>query len=121
MEGSMAGGSKDAWSEVDRRFSEFGRIVAERYRKVGEERGGAPEPEDTRRKLDEAFSAVTRQLDRAFTSAGETIRDPQAKDTLKQAGKAVVSALSATVTDVGDEIRKRRPSAKGEGNASPQD
>ena len=32
----MAGGSKDAWNEVDRRFSEFGRILAERYRKAGE-------------------------------------------------------------------------------------
>jgi hypothetical protein len=117
----MSGGSKDAWNEVDRRFSEFGRIVAERYRKVGEERGDAPEPEEARRKLDEAFSALTRQLDRAFTSAGETIRDPEAKDTLKGAGKAIVAALSATVSDVGEEIRRRRTSPKTDGDAPAQD
>jgi len=110
----MAGGSKDAWNEVDRRFSEFGRILAERYRKAGEERGDAPEPEETRRKLEEAFSSVTRQLDQAFSSVGDTIRDPEAKDTLKAAGKAVVDALSSTVSDVGEEIRRRRPSSKGE-------
>ena len=99
--------SKEAWAEVDRRFSEFGRIVAERHRQAGEKQG-APPPEEARRSLDEAFSAVTRQLDVAFSSVGDTIRDPEAKETLKQAGKAVMSALASTVTDVGDEIRKRR-------------
>lgn len=110
----MAEGSKDAWDEVDKRFSEFGRILAERYRKAGEEQGDAPPPEEMRRKLEEAFASMTRQLDRAFGSVGDTIRDPEAKDTLKQAGKAFVDALAATASDVGQEIRKRRPSSKGE-------
>jgi len=98
--------SKEAWAEVDRRFSEFGRIVAERYRRAGEEQG-APPPEQAR-SLEEAFSVVTRQLDVAFSSVGDTIRDPEAKETLKLAGKAVMNALASTVTDVGEEIRKRR-------------
>jgi len=100
--------SKDAWAEVDRRFSEFGRIVAERHRKAGEEQG-APPPEQAKRSLEEAFSVVTRQLDVAFSTAGDTIRDPETKETLKQAGKAVMNALASTVSDVGHEIRKRRP------------
>jgi hypothetical protein len=99
--------SREAWAEVDRRFSEFGRIVAERHRKAGEQQG-APPPDQARRSLEEAFSDVTRQLDVAFSSVGDTIRDPEAKETLKLAGKAVMNALSSTVTDVGDEIRKRR-------------
>jgi len=113
----MKGGSKGAWDEVDRRFSEFGRIVAERYRKAGEERGSS-EPEEARRKLEEAFSAVTSQLDQAFSSVGDTIRDPEAKETLKQAGKAVLDALASTVSDVGDEIRKRRAPSKGNAGGS---
>ena len=99
--------SKEAWAEVDRRFSEFGRIVAERHRKAGEQQG-APPPDQARKSLEEAFSVVTRQLDVAFASVGDTIRDPEAKETLKLAGKAVVNALGSTVTDVGNEIRKRR-------------
>ena len=99
--------SKEAWAEVDRRFSEFGRIVAERHRKAGEQQG-APPPDQARKSLEEAFSVVTRQLDVAFTSVGDTIRDPEAKETLKLAGKAVVNALGSTVSDVGEEIRKRR-------------
>ena len=100
--------SKEAWAEVDRRFSEFGRIVAERHRKAGEEHD-APPPEQAKRSLEEAFSVVTRNLDVAFSTAGDTIRDPETKETLKQAGKAVMTALASTVSDVGNEIRKRRP------------
>jgi hypothetical protein len=99
-------GSKDAWAEVDRRFSEFGRIVAERHRKAGEEQQ-APPTQQAKRSLEEAFSVVTKQLDVAFSAAGDTIRDPEAKETLKQAGKAVMNALGSTVTDVGNQIRKR--------------
>jgi hypothetical protein len=99
--------SKDAWAEVDRRFSEFGRIVADRHRQAGEQQG-APPVDQAKRSLEEAFSVVTRQLDVAFSSVGDTIRDPEAKETLKLAGKAVVNALGSTVTDVGNEIRKRR-------------
>jgi hypothetical protein len=116
----VTGSSKDAWSEVDERFSEFGRILADRYRKAGEERGDTTGPDEARRKLEEAFSAVTRQLDQAFSSVGDTIRDPEAKDTLKQAGKAVLDALGSTVSDVGEEIRKRRPSSKGDQGTSPE-
>ena len=99
--------SKEAWEEVDRRFSEFGRIVAEHHRRAGEEQG-APPPEQARRSLEEAFSVVTKQLDVAFSSVGDTIRDPETKETLKLAGKALMDALASTVIDVGEEIRKRR-------------
>jgi hypothetical protein len=51
--------SKEAWAEVDRRFSEFGRIVAERHRKAGEQQA-TPPPEQARKSLEEAFSVVTR-------------------------------------------------------------
>ena len=114
----MSDRSHDAWKEVDERFSAFGRILAERYRKAGEEKGSSAEPDEARRKLEEAFSAVTRQLDQAFSSVGDTIRDQEARDTLKQAGKAMVDALSSTVSDVGDQIRKRKPGSKGEGGVT---
>lgn len=117
----MTDRSNEAWREVDRRFSEFGRIVADRYRKASEEKGATTDNAEAKRKIEEAFAAVTRQLDVAFTSAGETIRDPEARDTLKQAGKAVVDALSSTVGEVGEEIRKRKPGAKGDAEPPPTD
>lgn len=96
----------EAWAEVDRRFSEFGRIVAERHRKASEQQG-APAADQARRSLEEAFSVVTRQLDVAFAAAGDTIRDPETRETLKLAGKAVMKALASTATELGEQIRKR--------------
>jgi hypothetical protein len=106
----VAESSKQAWEDVGERFSTFGRTVAEHYRQRGEERGAPPTEED-RRKLEEAVETLTRQLDQAFTSLGDTLRDPEAKEELKQAARSVGSALTVTFTEVGQEVRKRVGSA----------
>jgi len=109
----MAGNTKDAWDEVGERFGEWGRMLGQRYRKRGEELG--PTAEEDRKKLDEAVQAVTRQLDQAFTSLGDTLRDPEAKQSLKDAAKAVGDAVSTTLTEAGEQIRSRLGSARSSG------
>jgi hypothetical protein len=101
----MAGSSKEAWDEVGDRFATFGRALAARYKQLEQERGATTE--EDKRKIEEAFSTITRQLDQAFTSLGETIRDPSAKDDLKQAARSVGDALGVTFQEVSGEIRKR--------------
>lgn len=101
----MARSSKDAWDEVGERFAVFGRALAARYKQLEQERGATTE--EDKRKIEEAFSTLTRQLDRAFTSLGDTIRDPSAKDDLKLAARSVGDALTVTFQDVSDEVRKR--------------
>lgn len=112
----MAGSTKDAWDEVGERFGEWGRMLGERYRKRGEELGETAE-EDRRKKLDEAVQAVTRQLDQAFTSLGDTLRDPEAKQTLKDAAKAVGDAVSTTLSEAGEQIRSRLGSSGSSGSS----
>src|SRR4029450_13839456 len=73
----MADSAKEAWNEVGDKFGEWSRLLGERYRKRGEELGSTVE--EDRKKLDDAFQTVTRQLDQAFTSFGETLRDAEAK------------------------------------------
>ncbi|HZD80900.1 MAG TPA: hypothetical protein VE646_12790 [Actinomycetota bacterium] len=102
----MAGNTKDAWDEVGERFAEWGRQLSARYREKERERA-APSVAEDRRKLEEAAQAVVRQLDLAFTSLGETLRDPQAKQSLSEAGRAFREALSTTVSEAGERIRKR--------------
>jgi hypothetical protein len=101
----MAGSSKEAWDEVGERFATFGRALAARYKQLEQERDATTE--EDKRKIEEAFSTITRQLDQAFTSVGDTIRDPSAKDDLKQAARSVGDALTVTFQEVTDEIRKR--------------
>lgn len=117
----MAESSKQAWEDVGERFASFGRMVAEHYKQRGEERG-TPTTEEDRRKLEEALATITRQLDQAFTSLGDTFRDPEAKDGLKQAARSVGDALAITFTEVGAEVRKRvGGSAKGSADEPGED
>src|SRR5437867_1359357 len=101
----MAGSSKDAWNEVGERFGEWSKMLGKRYRKRGEELGATSD--EDRRKLEEAVNAVTRQIDQAFTSLGDTLRDPAAKQQLKDATKSLGDALSATFSEVGEQVRSK--------------
>jgi hypothetical protein len=101
----MAGGSKEAWSDVGDRFAEVGKRLSDRYHSLGESEGA--EAEERRVKVEEALRAARDQLDRAFTSVGDTLRDPATKDSLGKAVTSLGDAISATFTEAGDEIRKR--------------
>ena len=109
----MADNAKDAWNEVSDRFTSWGRMVADRYRERQTDSGASSE--ETGRKLDEAARELSEQLNRAFTALGDTLRDAEAKDRLKDAVRSLGDAVSLTVNETTDELRKRwRPSTAGD-------
>jgi hypothetical protein len=97
--------AKDAWNEVGERFSSWGRLVADRYKEA--ETTTVESARDAQHKLEESARELTEQLNRAFTAVGDTLRDPKAKENLREAVRALGDAVSVTVTETGDEIRKR--------------
>jgi hypothetical protein len=107
----MASEAKDRWSEVGDHFTELGNRLAERYRALGAE--SSESAEAGRKKIEEAVRFMTQQLDRTFTSVGDTMRDPEAKQSLDRAISTLGNALSATFSEVGEEIRKRFGSSSG--------
>lgn len=113
-------GTQEAWSEVGERFASWGKHVAERYK---ESSGTTREDvQESQRKLEEVAHDVTDVLDRAFTALGDTIRDEGAKNDLKQAMKALGDAVSVTVSEAGDQVRRavgKSPGTKDEGSTSP--
>jgi hypothetical protein len=111
---AMADNAREAWNEVGDKFGEWSRRLGQNYRKRGEELGTSPE--EDRRKLDDAIQTVTRQVDQAFTSLGETLRDPEAKQHLKEATKSLGDALSTTFSEVGDQIRSKLGSSGSTGS-----
>jgi hypothetical protein len=112
---TVAESSKEAWNQVGDKFGEWSRLLGEKYRKRGEELGTSAE--EDRKKLDDAVQTVTRQLDQAFGSFGETLRDPEAKQQLKEATKAFGDALSTTFSEVGEQIRNKLGSSGSSGKA----
>jgi hypothetical protein len=101
----MAGSTKDAWDQVGENFSGVGRRLSERYKALSAER--SEETAEDQEKVKEALRAVTDQLDRAFTSLGDTLRDPEAQAGLKKAVGSLGDALSTTFSEVSGRIRNR--------------
>jgi hypothetical protein len=97
--------TKRAWDDVARRFSEVGRRVSDQYRKLGEET--PPSTEATGAKVGDAVRDAVDELDRALTSVGDALRDPEAKETLRQAVSSFGGALETTFTELGEELRKQ--------------
>ena len=96
-------GTNEAWNEVGERFASWGRHVSERYKGAS---GSARESaQESQRKMEAAARDITDALDRAFTALGDTIRDEQAKQDLKQAVRALGDAVSVTVTETTERIR----------------
>jgi hypothetical protein len=97
--------TQEAWSEVGERFGAWGKLVADRYK---ESSGTAREAaKESQRKLEEAARDITDVLDRAFTALGDTIRDESAKNDLKAAVKALGDAVAVTVSEAGEQVRRR--------------
>jgi hypothetical protein len=113
--------TKRAWDEVGESFSKLGRIISERYRQLGEERGARPSDAEEGAVAD-AVRRATEELDRAFTSLGDTLRDDEARGHVKDTGRKLTEALNVTFTAIGDEVRKavagRRPSTPDDGDTS---
>lgn len=98
----MADSAKDAWTNVGERFSSWGRRVADQYKETG-----GPETPQEKRKLEEAARELGDQLNRAFTALGDTLRDEQAKQDLRDAVGAIGDAVTATVNEAQTAIRER--------------
>jgi hypothetical protein len=97
--------SRRAWEEVGERFSEVGQRIGDHYRKLGSLAGAAQEEQG--RALNDAIKGAVDELDRAVTALGDSLRDQQTQESLKQAARSFGDALSTTFSQLGEEIRKR--------------
>jgi hypothetical protein len=106
--------NRKAGDEVGERFSEVGRRISEHYRKLGTEAGAAAGEQG--RALNDAIKKAVDELDHALTAVGDSLRDQQTQESLKQAARSFGDAVSASFSNLGNEIRKR-VGPKGPGSA----
>jgi hypothetical protein len=112
--------TKRAWNDVGEGFEKLGRIISERYRRLGEERGANP-PAAEERAVGEAIRQATDELDRAFTALGDTLRNGDARDHVRDTGRKLAEAVKVTLTEVGDEVRKAVGGRESGGPGEPPD
>jgi len=104
----MGQNAKDAWNEVGERFASWGRHLSDHYK----EAGTGESAKEAQRKLEEAARQIGNQLDQAFRAIDGTLRDTEAKQDLKDAVGAIGSAVSATIDDAGNAIRRKGASGE---------
>ena len=97
--------ARKAWDEVGDRFTEVGRKEGDHYRKLDKE--SPPKKDAQRRDINEAVQGAVEQLDQAFTSLGNAMRDPEAKRSLNRAARSFGDALSTTFSGLSGEIREK--------------
>jgi hypothetical protein len=97
--------TKRAWDEVGEGFVNLRRIISERYRDLGEERASRPTTRAERGVAD-AFRRATDELDRAFTSLGDSLRDEEAREQMRDTGRKLSDALKVTFAEVSEEVRR---------------
>jgi hypothetical protein len=112
----MADTSTQAWSRVADRLGTWSRMLAEQYRRRAQETGAIPAEE--RRRFEDAVRTATRRVDRALSSIGDTLRDPEARRTLRDAIRSLGEAVSLTVAEVGGRVRAHLGSSEPSGPSS---
>src|SRR6266540_6383402 len=110
--------TKRAWDEVGNGFAELGRIISERYRHLGEERASHPSTAEEGVVAD-AIRRATDELDRAFTSLGDTLRDDEAREHVRDTGRKLSDALKVTFAEVSEEVRRAVGSRGSAGPSEP--
>ena len=89
--------ARDRWDEVGR-SADLGKRLGDRYRDARF---------DEQAEVTDALDRLVAGLDRAFTSLGDTIRDPESRAAVERAARSLGDAVAGTFEDVGERLRKR--------------
>lgn len=98
-------GPDDPWNSVTDDFGGLGRQLKDTYRKVAKDRG----PSDD--EIKKAFSTLAGAWDQVAESVSNALTDPNIRDQLKEAASSFATALGATITELGAELKKATTSA----------
>ena len=94
--------TKKAWDEVGEGFARLGRMISERYQRLN-----APQPTPAEEgAARDSIRRATEELDRAFTAFGETLRDDEAREHMRDTGRKLGDALRVTFGEVSEQIRR---------------
>ena len=69
--------------------------------------------------MTDAIRRATDELDRAFTSLGDTLRDDGAREHVRMTGRKLSDALKVTFTEVGEEVRRTVAGRRSPGSSEP--
>lgn len=107
----------DPWIEFQDEFGGLGERLKETYRKVSSESGPSEE------EIKEAFGTLIGAWDQVAASVSTALQDPEVRERLKAAASSLASAVGATISELGTELREDgwKPTTPGETTESPEE
>jgi hypothetical protein len=96
-------GEPDPWDTVSSEFGSLGDRLKTTYRRVASDKGPSEE------EIKEAFTTLVGAWDQVAESVSTALRDPETREHLKKAASSFAAALGTTISDLGDEFKKPRP------------
>ena len=101
-DGFAEGASDEAWRQASQHFTALGSKLRTRYQEIVGEDGPAEE------EVREAFATIGTAAQSLVDSIGESMRDPEVREQLKDATSTFFSAIGKTLSQLGDELRATR-------------
>ena len=98
-DGFAGGASDEAWRQASEQFTHLGSKLRSRYREIVGEDGPAEE------EVREAFATIGNAAHSLVDSIGESMRDPEVREQMKEATSTFFSAIGKTLSQLGDELR----------------
>lgn len=89
----------DPWRDLHDEFGSLGQRLKDTYRKVAAEEG------PTEDEIKDAFGTLLDAWGQVATSVSTALQDPDVRNKLKDTASSFASALGATISDLGSELR----------------
>ncbi len=90
----------DPWDSVTDDFGGLGQQLKDTYRKVAKDRGPSND------EIKQAFSTLAGAWSQVAESVSTVLTDPDIRQQLKEAASSLATALGATITELGSELKK---------------
>lgn len=90
----------DPWENVSEDFGTLREQVMQTYRRVAQ--NGGPSDEE----IKQAFATLAAAWDQVAESLSTALKDPDVREQLKDTASSFATALGASITEFGEELRK---------------
>jgi len=89
--------TKRAWEDVGKGFAKLGGMISDRYKSA-----------TTDGEAKDAIRRAVDELDRAFTSLGDALRDDDVRAHMRNTGEKLTAALKTTFNEVSEKVRPNK-------------
>lgn len=106
------GSAREVWAEFGDAFGDIARQFRADYEQVNQT--ASEGSEKSRRSIQRAVKSIRTALDETARTIGSSLRDPKVRQETEEAGSALLNAVGATLSELGEALRRDAQRERGE-------